>query len=85
MTVTVMFEWDEPQGSGPETVVDYYTIAITPSPLSPSPIMVQRSPLNATLNYNTGYTATITAMNCAGNSATFSLQNIYYGEFDHLT
>ncbi len=72
--LTVTFEWDEPQGSGPEVVVDNYIVIITPQPLYPSNTnMLPNSPqsLNVTLKYNTNYTATITAVNCAGESATF--------------
>ena len=69
----VTFEWDEPQGSGPEAIVDNYTIIISPSPLFPYEVNVlPNSPLAfyVTLNYNTEYTATITAQNCAGDSET---------------
>ena len=79
--ITVLFEWDEPQGSGPETIVDDYIIDITPSPLSPYSLIVQNSPLNVTLRYNVDYTTTITAVNCAGESPTYQLlPNIEYGE-----
>ncbi len=83
--LTVTFEWDEPQGSGPQAIVDTYTITIAPEPLSPSGIdMLPNSPqsLNVTLDYNINYTATITAVNCAGESETFVYQSIIlYGGF----
>ena len=72
--LTVTFEWDEPQESGPQVIVDSYTIVISPRPLYPSDVSVlPNSPLafNVTLMYNTNYTATITAENCAGVSETF--------------
>ena len=79
--ITVMFEWDGPQGSGPEAIVDDYIITITPSPLSPSAItVVGNSPSNVTLRFNVIYIATITAVNCAGESPSYQLQNIEYGE-----
>ena len=78
--ITVTFEWDPPQGSGPEVVVDYYRIAISPAPLShPSINSVNSSAWNVTLDYNTPYTANITAVNCAGESSSYSLENIEYG------
>ena len=83
--ITVMFEWDGPQGSGPEAIVDDYIITITPSPLSPSSlVMVRNSPLNMTLRYNIIYTATITAVNCAGEGPTYRLPNIEYGVFSNV-
>ena len=72
--LTVTFEWMEPQGSGPEAIVDSYTIVISPTPLYPYAVnMLPNSPreFNVTLSYNTVYTATITAENCAGESVTF--------------
>ncbi len=72
--LTVTFEWDGPQGGGPQAIVDNYIIIITPMPLHPSYVTVlPNTPLtlDVTLNYNTTYTATITAENCAGMSETF--------------
>ena len=74
MDLTVTFEWDEPQGGGPQAVVDSYTIVISPPPLFPYEVNVlPNSPraLNVTLDYNTTYSATITAENCAGKSMTY--------------
>ncbi len=81
--LTLTFEWDEPQGSGPQAVVDNYTISISPRPLYPSDTNIRPSlprSFNVTLNYNTMYMATISAENCAGKSDTFSYpERIYYG------
>ena len=77
--LTVIFEWDEPQGRGPEGIVDTYIITLSPSPLSPSDVIsLPNFPLslNVTLNYNTVYEATITAENCAGRSETFMYPNV---------
>ena len=78
---TATFEWDPPLGMGPEVVVDYYRIAILPAPLSHSSItnVVNSTVWNVTLSYNTIYTANITAINCAGESISFPLENIEYG------
>ena len=68
-----MFEWHEPQGSGPQVIVDNYIIIISPRPLYPADVnIVPNLPevFYATLNYNTLYTATIIAENCAGESPT---------------
>ena len=69
MNVIVTFEWDLPQGMGPEFVVDYYRITILSASLS-HPIMnsVDSTIWNVTLNYNTIYRANISAINCAGES-----------------
>lgn len=87
--LTVTFEWDEPQGSGPEVVVDSYIVAISPSPLAPSGVnRLPNLPLtfDVTLNYNTAYTATITAENCAGESETFAYPNrIEYSAYNRAS
>ena len=76
-----MFEWDVPPGSGPEAIVDNYTITITPAPVShPISNVVLASPWNVTLNYNVIYTATITAVNCAGDSEILILSSTEYSE-----
>ncbi len=82
MFTTVTFDWDPPSGSGPEGVVDNYTILIMPKPISsPQSNVVTAAPWNVTLNYNIEYSATISATNCAGASESFSLQNIEYSKF----
>ena len=76
-----MFEWDSPGGSGPETDIDNYVITVNPMPVSqPISNVVLSSPWNVTLRYNVIYTATITAVNCAGESITFTLPGIEYGK-----
>ena len=82
--LTVIFLWDEPQGSGPQVIVDNYIITISPSPLSPSYSNILPNvplALNVTLSYNVLYTmATITASNCAGESETLEYPNTFrYG------
>ena len=70
--LTVMFEWEKRQSMGPEDIVDNYTVTISPRPLDPSKevIILPNSlmALNVTLSFNTNYTATIVAVNCAGES-----------------
>ena len=83
MDITAMFEWDLPPGSGPEAIVDNYTIAITPAPVS-HPIsnnVVLASPWNVTLNYNILYIPSITAINCAGSSEILILAAVEYSEY----
>ena len=77
---TLTFEWDLPRGMGPEVIVDYYWVSIAPIPLS-HPILnfVYSSPWNVTVDYNTVYSANITAVNCAGESETFTLPDFEYG------
>ena len=75
-----MFEWDPPNGSGPEAVVENYIISILPMPAShPISNSVNSTSLNVTLDYNVIYNATITALNCAGESDPNVLNNIQYG------
>ena len=78
---TVTLEWDLPQGSGAEAIVDFYNISITPRPLShPKWNAVYSAPWNVTLSYNVEYTVTITAVNCAGESNTVVLPNVEYSK-----
>ena len=79
---TLMFDWRPPQGSGPETVVDYYTVFISPSPPSrPSYNVVSSPPWNVTLSHNVVYSVNITATNCAGESEVVAFPEIEYGEY----
>ena len=84
MDNTVIFEWDSPAGSGPEAIVDNYTITVNPMPVShPISNVVISTPWNVTLSYNVIYTATITAVNCAGESNTLTLPGIEYGKLNN--
>ncbi len=81
MDTTVTFEWDLPSGSGPEAIVDNYTILINPRTIS-HPVSITgllSSPLNVTLDYNVVYTASIIALNCVGESDSLLFTNIKYG------
>lgn len=78
----VTFEWDPPNGSGPEAVVDYYIISISPAPLShPERNVVHSLLWNVTLAHNTYYKINITAVNCAGPGETFIFSDIEYSKF----
>ena len=80
-STTLTFEWDPPLGSGPEAVVDNYTISISPAPLShPSTNVVPSSPWNVTLAHNIPYTINITSVNCAGESDRFTFPDIEYSK-----
>lgn len=64
---TITFSWDPPQGYGVKTVVDYYLLSITPTSLYPPPsTVVNGTSVNVTVQYNLDYTATLSAVNCAG-------------------
>lgn len=85
MDVMVTFEWNPPGGSGQEALVDYYRIAISPTQLFPSSNVATSLSWNATLEYNTVYTATITAINCAGESEAYLLPfNIEFGKISFI-
>ena len=78
---TITLVWDPPQGIGPQLVVDYYWVSITPISLShPVVNSVTTSPWSVTIGYNMVYTVNITAVNCAGQSGTLSLENIEYSK-----
>lgn len=77
------FEWYPPQGTGPESIVDNYTISVSPGPLShPSTNVVPYppEPWNVTLAHNTEYKISIRAENCAGQGDTFALPTIEYSK-----
>ena len=81
MMTALTFEWDAPQGSGPETIVDNYTIIIHPQPvISPSINVVSLRLWNTTLAHNEIYSINITAVNCAGSGGTFVFPNIEYSK-----
>ena len=79
----VTFQWNPPQGSGPETIVDSYKISITPRPVSHPVLNVvsYTTSWNVTLYFNVEYSATIIAVNCAGDSSPFTLHDIKFSEF----
>ena len=77
MNTIIKFEWDPPQGRGPDAVVDFYSISILPRPLSHFITSVAYSTAwNATIAYNVEYTVSITAVNCAGESNPFILPEL---------
>ena len=79
--VFVNTEWDLPQGSGPESVVDIYNITITTIPISdPISNLIQFTGYIVFANYNVEYTITLFAMNCAGESSPTTI-NFEFGEF----
>lgn len=84
MSTTLTFEWDPPQGSGPEATVDYYTIVISPLPLSHPCTnvvdVVESRQWNVTLAHNTAYSINISALNCEGRSGVFASPAIEYGK-----
>ena len=80
-SVFVNTEWDLPQGSGPEDVMDSYNITITTIPISePISNLTQFTEFSLSVNYNVEYTITLFAMNCAGESSPTTI-NLEFGEF----
>ena len=70
-----------PGGSGPEAIVDNYTISVSPQPpYQPTVNRVRSSPWNVTLTHNVEYAINITAINCVGRSQTTSLHTVEFGE-----
>ena len=79
--VFVNTEWDLPQGSGPEDVLNSYNITITTIPISdPISNLTQFTEFSLSANYNVEYTITLFAMNCAGESSPTTI-NFEFGEF----
>lgn len=77
METTVTLDWDPPQGSGPESIIDNYTISILPlPPYQPNIVLVDSPPWNVTLTHNEDYTVNLTAVNCAGESETVTISSI---------
>ena len=67
-------------GSGPETIIDNYTVSFTLTPLShPDSNVVTSFPWNVTLAYNNVYSISIVAVNCAGESAPYIIPDIQIG------
>ena len=63
-------------------MVDRYILSITPKTVShPISNEVYSTIWSVTLDYNTVYTATVTAVNCAGESNTVILPDIQYGKY----
>lgn len=84
LNTTLTFDWDPPQGSGLETIVDSYTIAISSRSQSNhtyDTIVVESHPVNVTLNHNMVHSINITAENCAGQSDAYIHFDIEYGKF----
>ena len=82
---TVTLDWDPPQGRGPETIVDNYTISISPAPpYQPARITVPMSPLNVTLNGNIAYSINLTAVNCVGESDPSLLADIQFSKYSQV-
>ena len=78
---TVLLGWTPPQGSGPEVIVDNYSIALSPAPSYQSAVnTVSSPPWNVTLLHNQEYAANITAHNCAGESTAVFLLIPQYGK-----
>ncbi len=62
----ITLEWDPPSSTGGVSVS--YTLTISPTPLSGSPVTMVTTSAHVTMSYNTPYNLTITAINCAGSS-----------------
>ena len=81
MMTTVTLDWAPPQGSGPEAIVDNYTISISPAPPSqPALSPVFSPPWNVTLSHNEVYSINLTAVNCAGESRAVTLPSIEFSK-----
>ena len=79
-TTTLTIHANPLTGSGPETIIDNYTISFTLTPLShASSNVVTSFPWNVTLAHNEIYSITIVAVNCAGESVPYIISDIHIG------
>ena len=73
-------DWDPPQGSGLEAIVDYYILFFSPSPIHQlAKINLPSGPQRVILSHNVQYNINLTAVNCLGQSEPFIL-NIEFGK-----
>lgn len=80
-TTNITFEWNPPPGNGVQTVVDKYVFAIYPQLLSSTTSnFVYSTNLTVTQEYNVDYTATLIAVNCAGESDPVTLSNVKFSK-----
>lgn len=78
METTITLEWDPPQGNGPESIVDNYTVSISPDPpYDPAINPTLLPPWNVTLTHNVEYIINVTALNCLGKSSPSVLSKTY--------
>ena len=81
--VEVFFKWIAPLGIGPGYFIQNYSVNIVSETESYSYNFASAvTTLNASLNYNVNYTASVVAINCAGESDPLVLSNIFYGKLD---
>ena len=80
--VTVVFEWNPPLGDDLGSVVDEYSIIISPGPIShPPSIRIAFPRMIVLLNYNVEYTTSIFSINCAGISQDSLIYYFRYGKY----
>ena len=81
METTVTLDWDPPQGTGPESVVDNYTVSISPAPpYELESTTVQLPPWNVTLDHNIQYSISLTTTNCIGESNASAIITIRFSK-----
>ncbi len=79
--IRVFFEWEPPLGIGPGYFIQGYNVSIvTESSYISYNFTYAITNLNVTLNYNVEYTASVVAINCAGESLPLILSDILFGE-----
>ena len=82
LNITLILEWNPPQGSGPDVIIDHYEITIVPTPLShPTSNTVTALIWNVTVEYSLLYDITVTPVNCHGSGRSYSLNNIQISKY----
>lgn len=79
---TVTLSWSPGQDAGVVIIVYFYSVSISPAPLShPVSNVVSSLPWNVTLEHNVAYSVSITAENCAGESLALLRNNVKYSRY----
>ena len=73
-------QWNSPLPGGAQSVIDNYTVVITPGVQTPISFVLDSPTLLVTLQYNIENVISITAINCVGRSLPF-VSTIQYSKY----
>ena len=74
-------QWNSSLPGSAQSVIDNYTVVITPGEQTPISFVLDSPTLLATLQYNIENVISITAINCVGRSLSF-VSTIQYSKYD---
>lgn len=83
--IAATFEWGPPpQSIGVKSTAIYYRLSISPAPLNyPDTVEITDLSWNVSLEYNTNYTASITAVNCLSENSNVSIISAFFNIKDY--